>query len=192
MPLTRIAPVVALMAAACTGEVVRPPAEQVATWVPMQAEFRTVAAGVESRGRFLRHRNGSTRRETLARDATPAFVTIENRATAEFHAFSAGTWTTQPLVVRRPGPPPASEFASATPHPARVEGYLVVRATTLLGSSMLRAPALNYFALVEEHPDPPLRIEFLAVTEDMPADALFAPPAGATVARLPWAHTISR
>jgi len=78
------------------------------------------------------------------------------------------------------------------PQPARVAGYRVVRADTVLGSTMLRAPALNYFALVEEHPYPPLRIEVTSVTDDEPAEAQFAPPAGARIARLPWPHTIGR
>lgn len=180
------------IAGACAGDVPRQADEQTTAWVPFQAEFRAFAGGGESRGRFMRHRDGSTRRETFGRDGVPAFVTIENVSTSEFHSFSAGSWTSQPLAASRREPPTGSTFSSATPQADRIAGYRVVRADTALGSVMLRAPALNYVALVEEHPDPPLRIEFLSVSEDAPAERLFEPPPGATVARLPWPHDAGR
>ena len=180
------------IAGACAGDLLRQPNEQTTAWVPFQAEFRAVAGGVASRGRFMRHRDGSTRREAFGRDGVPAFVTIVNVHTSEFHSFSAGSWTSQPLAASRREPPTGSAFPSATPQADRVAGYRVVRADTVLGSVMFRAPALNYFALVEEHPDPPLRIEFLSVSEDAPAERLFEPPAGVTVARLPWSYDARR
>lgn len=183
-----VALIAAGIAGACAGDLPRQAQAEAAAWVPFQAEFRAVGAGVESRGRFMRHRDGSTRRETFGPDQRPAFVTIENLGTSEFHSFSAGNWTTQPLAARRPVPPASSAFPNAMPQQDRVAGYRVVRADTVLGSVMLRAPVLNYFALVEEHPDPPLRIEYLSVREEAPAEVLFAPPAGAVVARLPWPH----
>ncbi len=180
------------MAAACAWDLPLQAPPDAAAWVPFRAEFRAVGAGVMSLGRVMRHRDGSMRRETLGPDQAPVFVTIENRATSVFYSFSAGTWTSQALVVHQPAPPVAAEFPNAMPQPARVAGYRVVRADTALGSTMLRAPALNYFALVEEHPYPPLRIEFLSVTEDEPSEAYFAPPPGASVSRLPWPHAIGR
>jgi hypothetical protein len=190
--MARMAPVAALAAVACTADVLRPSLSDTTAWVPFQGEFRAVAGGVESRGRFMRHSDGSTRRETFARDQVPAFVTIVNVRTSEFHSFSAGGWTSQPLAAGRREPPTGSAFPNAMPQADRVAGYRVVRADTALGSVMLRAPVLNYFALVEDHPDPPLRLEFLSVTEDVPAGTVFEPPAGAPVARLPWPHDAGR
>lgn len=187
-----IALIAAGIAGACAGDLPRLKSERTTAWVPFQAEFRVVAAGVESRGRFMRRRDGSMRRETLGRGGAPVFVTIENVSTSEFHSFSVGSWTSQPLAASRREPPTGSAFPNAMPQADRIAGYRVVRADTALGSIMLRAPVLNYLALVEEHPDPPLRLEFLSVAEDVPADSLFEPPAGATVARLPWPHEAAR
>lgn len=187
-----IALIAAGIAGACAGDLPRLKSERVTAWVPFQAEFRVVAAGVESRGRFMRRRDGSTRRETLGRGGAPVFVTIENVSTSEFHSFSAGSWMSQPLAASRREPPTGSAFPNAMPQADRIAGYRVVRADTALGSVMLRAPALNYVALVEEHPDPPVRIEFLTVSEGVLAESLFEVPPGATVARLPWPHEATR
>jgi hypothetical protein len=159
-------------------------------WVPFRAEFRSVGAGSDRRGRFYRRRDGSVRRETFGADGTADFVTIENYSTRRFYSFSAGSWTSQPLTVapHRAKPLGPGDFPNATPLAAPVAGYRVVRADTLLGAMILRAPSLNYFALTEEHPDPPLRVEYDSVVEGDLADALFAPPPGAVIADMPWPH----
>jgi len=181
----------ALLLAACgAGD----PADTVlpgVAWVSFHGEFRSVSGTNETRGRFYRHRDGSTRRETLEAGGTPAFITIEHRSAARFYSFSGGVWTSQPL--ERPArvmlPPTGADFPSAVPQPGRIAGYRVVRADTALGTVMLRAPALNYFALVEEHPYPALRVEFVSVVEGPVDGALFAPPRGTAVGELPWPYT---
>ena len=168
------------------------PGEAIArtAWVPFRAEFRSIGGGSDRRGRFYRRRDGSIRRETFGADGTAEFVTIENRATRRFYSFSGASWTSQPLTLapHRAKPPGPDDYSSATPHAATVAGYRVVRADTLLGAMMLRAPSLNYFALAEEHPDPWLRVEYESVVEGDVADALFAPPPDAVIADMPWPH----
>ena len=70
-----------------------------------------------------------------------------------------------------------------------VRGYRVVGAYTVLGTLMLRAPALDYFPLVEEHPHPALRIEFGSIVEEPIRDEIFAPLPVVEVATLPWPYT---
>ena len=86
-------------------------------------------------------------------------------------------------------PPTGADFPNATPQADRVEGYRVVGAYTVLGTLMLRAPALDYFPLVEEHPHPALRIEFTSIVEEPIRDKVFSPPPGVEVAMLPWPYT---
>jgi len=159
-------------------------------WVPFRAEFRSIGGGSDRRGCFYRRRDGSIRRETFGADGTADFVTIENRATRRFYSFSAGSWTSHPLTLapHRAQPQGPGDYPSATPVAGTLVGYRVVRADTLLGAMMLRAPSLNYFALAEEHPDPPLRIEYQSVLEGDVADALFAPPPDAVLSEMPWPH----
>jgi len=127
----------------------------------------------------------------LRADGAAEFITIENLPGSRFYAFSAGSWTVQPLKLsaRRLVPPPAADFPNATPQGERVAGYRVVGAYTPLGTLMLRAPALDYFPLVEDHPHPVLRVEFVSVIEEPVGDALFVPPSDAQVATLPWPYT---
>jgi hypothetical protein len=174
--------------AACGAE--RPVETPVAApeWAPFQAEVRTVTAAADTRGRFVRRRDGSVRRETLGPDAAPAFITIENRATRRFYSFGGGTWTAQPLAPGTSRPARASDFPDAAPASPR-DGLRVVRVVTPTGAALLRAPDLDFFPLVEEHPDPPLRIECRVTSRDEPPAPLFEPPAGAPIAMLPWAHT---
>ena len=187
--MRRGAAIAALLLAGC-GEPAQPVLPGV-SWVPFQGEFRSVSGTNETRGRFFRHRDGSTRRETLEAGGTPAFITIENRPLARFFAFSGGSWTAQPLerAARATLPPTGADFPGAVPQPGRIAGYRVVRADTALGSVMLRAPALNYVALAEDHPYPALRVEFLSVVEGPVDAALFEPPRGAAVGELPWPYT---
>ncbi len=168
-----------------------PSVEPDIAWRAFRGEFRSVSNGVETKGRYWRHRDGSARRETLTADGKTEFVTIENLGASQFYSFSAGSWTAQPLKVpaRRRVPPTGADFPNATPHAERVAGYRVVGAYTALGTRMLRAPSLDYFPLVEDHPHPALRVEFLTVTEEPIADAVFLPPAGVEVATLPWPYT---
>jgi hypothetical protein len=86
-------------------------------------------------------------------------------------------------------PPTGADFPNAMPQADRIAGYRVVGAYTVLGTLMLRAPALDYFPLVEEHPHPALRLEFTSVVEEPISDALFSPPPEAEVATLPWPYT---
>ncbi len=139
-------------------------------------------------GPIFRRGDGSVRRETLAADGSPVFVTIENRATARFYSFSGGSWTAQPLALEHTAPPAAAEFSNLTPERGTRGGFKLVRVVAPTGAVILRAPALNYFGLVEEHADPPLRIEFHAVRQEEPPSALFEPPPGVSVAQLPWPH----
>jgi hypothetical protein len=178
-----------VISTACGAE--RPAArpEAAAAWAAFQAEFRAVGGGAETRGRFSRRSDGSVRRETLGPDAAPAFITIENRASLRFYSFSGGTWTAQPLAQATSRPARASDFPGADPTPLPHDGRRVVRVVTPTGAVQLRAPGLDFFAVVEEHPDPPLRVEYRVVSRDDPPAALFEPPAGVPVASLPWAHT---
>ena len=52
----------------------------------------------------------------------------------------------------------------------------------------LRAPELDNYPLLEEHPFPPLRIVYVTVTRKDPLDALFEPPPGSQVDDLPWEY----
>jgi hypothetical protein len=186
---TRIGAFAALLAlAACAPSAISEPD---VAWRAFRGEFRSVSDGVETRGRYWRHRDGSVRKETLGPDGQAAFITIENLSASRFYSFSAGSWTAQPLRVpaRRMFPPTGADFPNATPHAGRVAGYRVVGAYTVLGTLMLRAPSLDYFPLVEDHPHPALRVEFLSVTEEPIAEAVFSPPPGVEAATLPWAYT---
>ncbi len=160
-------------------------------WRAFRGEFRSTSGGVATRGRFFRHRDGSTRRETLAPDSEAEFITIVNIGQSRFYSYSAGSWSAQPLKlpVRLTFPPTGSDFPNATPQADRVAGYRVVGAYTVLGTLLLRAPALDYFPLVEEHPHPALRIEFGSVVEGPIPDEIFSPPPGVEVATLPWPYT---
>ena len=177
-----------LAVAACAPSTTVEPA---VAWRSFRGEFRSVSGGVETTGRYYRHRNGSARRETLGTAGTPEFITIENLSASRFYAFSAGSWTEQPLKLpaTRATPPSGAAFPNATPQTERVAGYRVVGAYTVLGTLMLRAPALDYFPLVEDHPHPALRVEFVSIVEEPVGDALFLPPSDARVATLPWPYT---
>ena len=159
-------------------------------WATFRAEFTSTGGTTETRGRFYRRRDGSIRKETLGADGAAEFVTIQNRPSMRFYSFSDGSWSSQPLqlATRLTMPPTGADFPSAMPQPERVVGYRVVRTDTALGTVLLRAPALNYFPLVEDHPFPSLRVEFVSVTEGDVDAALFEPPAGAPVASLPWPY----
>jgi hypothetical protein len=180
----------ALVATGCGRErPVAPPPEVATAWVAFQAEFRAVGGGTETRGRFFRRHDGSVRRETAGTDARPAFITIENRAALRFYSLSGGTWTVQPLAPGTSRPAHASDFPDAASQAVVHDGLRVVRIVTPTGAVLLRAPDLDFFAVVEEHPDPPLRVEYRVVSRDDPPPALFEPPAGVPVGSLPWAHT---
>ena len=160
-------------------------------WRAFRGEFRSTSGGVETRGRFFRHRDGSTRRETLAANGDVEFITIVNIGQSRFYSYSAGSWSAQPLKlpVRHIFPPTGADFPNATPQADRIAGYRVVGAYTVLGTLMLRAPALDYFPLVEEHPHPALRIEFGSIVEEPIRDEIFSPLPGVEVATLPWPYT---
>jgi hypothetical protein len=179
-----------LAIAACGTDSTRPALPGV-EWVPFSARFTSVSGSVESQGRFFRHRDGSTRRDTLAADGTPAFVTIENRRASRFYSFSSGSWTAQPMRLPpwRLLPPTGADFPSAMPLPDAIAGYRVVRADTALGTVMHRAPALNYFPLAEDHPYPVLHVTFADVVRGDVDATVFAPPSGAAVAELPWEYS---
>ena len=157
-------------------------------WVPFAAEFRSVSGGSETRGRAFRRRDGSFRKETLDVVGVPAFITIENRATKRFYSFSAGGWTAQPWPRTPPPPPGRDRYPNAAPLADRVAGLRVVRWDTGIGVMTLRAPELDYFPLVEEHPYPPLRIRYVSVTRADQPDALFEPPAGSRIDEMPWPY----
>jgi hypothetical protein len=168
-----------------------PSVEPDVAWRAFRGEFRSVSNGVETKGRYWRHRDGSARRETLGADGKAEFITIESLSASQFYSFSAGSWTAQPLRLpaTRTLPPTGTAFPNATPQTERVAGYRVVGAYTVLGTLMLRAPALDYFPLVEDHPHPALRVEFVSIVEEPVGDTLFLPPPGAEVATLPWPYT---
>jgi hypothetical protein len=157
-------------------------------WVPFEGEFRAVSGGSETRGRVFRRRDGSFRKETLDLVGVPAFITIENRARKRFYSYSAGGWTSQPWTRTPPPPPGRERYRNASPQADRVAGLRVVRWDTGLGVMTLLAPELDYYPLVEEHPHPPLRIRYTAVTRADPADSLFEPPPGSRVDDVPWQY----
>jgi hypothetical protein len=181
------------MALALVGCVPSTVSEPDVAWRAFRGEFTSTTGGIETRGRYFRHRDGSVRREVLRADGGAEFITIENVAAARFYSFSGGSWTAQPLRIaaRRMLPPTGADFPNASPQTERVAGYRVVSAYTVLGTLMLRAPALDYFPLVEDHPHPALRVAFVSVVEEPLADDLFVPPAGTAVAELPWIHTLN-
>lgn len=184
---------IALLAVGCGGAT--PPAPEthpLEVWTPFRGEFRSVAGSTESRGRVFRRRDGSLRRETLDASGAPAFVTIENRADVRFYSYSAGRWSSQPWTRTPPAKPTPASFPTAEPQADRVAGHRVVLVYNNLGARIMRAPDLDYAALLEEHPHPPLRVEFLSVEPGPQPDALFAPPPGVVVDRLPWPHTGAR
>jgi hypothetical protein len=158
------------------------------TWVPFEGEFRSVAAGVESRGRVFRRRDGSFRKETLDAVGVPSFVTIENRAQKRFYSFSSGSWTAQPWSRTPTAPPGRDRYPNAAIEADRVAGLRVVRWVSGFGVTTLRAPELDYYPLVEEHGYPPLRIEHVRVVRADPPDGMFEPPAGSRVDELPWQY----
>ena len=164
-------------------------ASGVSDWVAFEGEFRSIAGGTETRGRVYRRRDGSFRKETHDVVGVPAFITIENRVKKAFYSYSGGSWTAQPWRRTPPGPPAASRFPNATPQAERVAGLRVVRWDTGWGVMTLRAPELDYYPLLEEHPFPPLRIQYVAVTRKDPPDPLFEPPPGSQVDDLPWEYT---
>ena len=106
-----------LAAAACAPSTISEPA---VAWRAFSGEFRSVSGRVETTGRYYRHRNGSARRETLGAAGTPEFITIENLSASRFYAFSAGSWTEQPLKLpaTRTLPPTGTAFPNATPRPS--------------------------------------------------------------------------
>ena len=157
-------------------------------WAPFEGEFVSVAGTVETRGRVFRRRDGSFRKETLDLIGVPAFITIENRAAKRFYSFSAGGWTAQPWPRTAPPPPGRDRYPNAAPQADRVAGLRVIRWDTGIGVMTLRAPELDYFPLVEEHPYPPLRIRYVAITRVDPPDALFEPPAGSRIDEVPWQY----
>jgi hypothetical protein len=157
-------------------------------WVPFAGEFRAVSGGSEARGRVFRRRDGSFRKETLDLVGVPSFITIENRARKRFYSYSAGGWTSQPWPRTPPPPPGRERYLTAGPQADRVAGLRVVRWDTGLGVMTLLAPELDYYPLVEEHPHPPLRIRYTAITRADPADSLFEPPPGSRVDEVPWPY----
>lgn len=167
-----------------------PPAPRPAVtgWTAFRAEIRTTAGGVERGGRFYRRADGSTRRETLGPDDSPAFITIENRAARRFYSLGGGVWSAQPLEPGAVRPPRAADFPDATPERAAHEGLAIVKTITPAGAALRRAPALDFVPVVEEHSDPPLRVELTGIRREDPAPALFEPPPGARVVNLPWSH----
>jgi hypothetical protein len=164
-------------------------ASEVSDWVSFEGEFRSVSGGSETRGRVYRRRDGSFRKETLDLVGVPAFITIENRLEKAFYSYSGGGWTAQQWRRTPQLRPDRSHFPNAAPEADRVAGLRVVRWDSGWGVRTLRAPELDYFPLVEEHPHPPLRIHFVSVVRTDPADALFQPPPGSQVDDLPWEYT---
>lgn len=160
----------------------------VGPWVPFEGEFRAVAAGAETRGRVFRRRDGSFRKETLDLVGVPAFITIENRARKQFYSFSSGGWTAQPWQ-RTPSPPPGRDrYPNAVVEADRIAGLRVIRWVSGVGVTTLRAPELDYYPVVEEHPHPPLTIRYVSVTRGDQPDTLFEPPAGSRVDEVPWQY----
>lgn len=166
-----------------------PPASAaVGDWAPFEGEFRSVSGGTESRGRVFRRRDGSFRKETLDLVGVPAFITIENRAERRFYSYSAGGWTSQPWTRPATPRPDATRYPNAMPETDRVAGLRVVRWVSGYGVTTLRAPELDYYPLAEDHPFPPLRIQFVSIVRGDPPEALFEPPAGSRVDALPWGY----
>lgn len=172
---------------ACSAPAPAPP-PAVARWTAFRADLRTMAGGVERRGRFYRRADGSTRRETLGPDGSPAFITIENRAAGRFYSLGGGVWSAQPLEPGAVRPPRTADFPDATPERAAHEGLAVVKVITPAGAVLRRAPALDFVPVVEEHSDPPLRVELTGIRREDPPSTLFEPPPGVRVESLPWKH----
>ena len=180
--------IAALAAAGCGAAPRTSAASGVGDWVAFEGEFRSVSAGTETRGRVHRRRDGSFRKETLDVVGVPAFITIENRVKKAFYSYSGGGWTAQPWRGAPATRPDASRYPNAVPQAERVAGLRVVRWDTAWGVMTLRAPELDYYPLLEEHPFPPLRIVYVTVTRTDPPDALFEPPPGSQVDDLPWEY----
>ena len=161
-------------------------------WVPFRAGFRQLRNGeLEAAGRYARHHDGSTLRETSSPAGDTRFITIVNVPEGRFYSFAGGTWTVQPLILRRarhlPDRRADSQLVGVV---ERVGGLRLVRETTATGAVLLRAPALDFFPVIEQHPEPPMRRELFDIVVE-PVDASwFFPPAGARVDRLPWPYVI--
>ncbi len=168
------------------------PVSAIDAWVPFQAEFRQVREGqVEAVGRYMRGRDGSARRETMAPDGGQRFITIVNVWAGRFYSFAGGTWTAQTLILRGVRTPRDTDAGARLVRVTdRVNGLHLVRETTPAGSVMLRAPALDLFAVLEQHPYPAMRREHFNIVIAPVSESLFAPPPGAAVADLPWPHVM--
>ncbi len=163
------------------------PAVHVQGWVEFRAGFRQIRDGrVEATGAFYRGRDGSTRRETREPDGTLRFVAIENIAENRYYGYSSGSWSAQPLRLLEPRTPPGPR-PDLLPVTQRVEGLELRRELTPSGAVLLRAPALDLFALVEHYPDPPMSREHHDIVIGPVDPVLFHPPAG-PVDELPWPY----
>ena len=180
--------IAALAAAGCGAAPPTSAASGAGDWVAFEGEFRSVSGATETRGRVYRRRDGSFRKETLDMVGVPAFITVENRVKKAFYSYSGGSWTAQPWRGAPPPRPDASRYPNAAPQAERVAGVRVVRWDTAWGVLTLRAPELDYYPLLEEHPYPALRIRYVSVTRRDPADSLFEPPPGSQVDDLPWEY----
>ncbi|HEY8535323.1 MAG TPA: hypothetical protein VIL25_02705 [Vicinamibacterales bacterium] len=163
------------------------PAATVQGWVEFRAAYRQVRDGrVEAVGVFHRGRDGSTRRETRDPDGTLRFVAIENIAENRYYGYAGGAWSAQPLRLLAPRVPPGPR-PDLLPVSERVEGLELQRELTPEGAVLLRAPALNFFPVVEYYSDPPMSREHHDIVIGPVDPALFRPPA-VPVDELPWPY----
>jgi hypothetical protein len=165
-------------------------------WVPFSADVAiTEPDGSVSTGRFFRASDGSTREE--GRGADYAGIAIHNIPRAIYYEFTQGatdkrnggrgSWTARPMQLPARGWKPErfhEDTPGLTPISETVEGLTVYREERPDGTVLLRAPALNFFALVSE--GGPLRRKrvYSNIEFGEPPRDLFEPPPGAHIIQL--------
>ena len=156
---------------------------QPATWVAFQATLERNGVPV---GRFLRDAQGSTRLELDAPDEHGRLVMIQNVPQAKYYVFRPGAgWTVQPMVLPTGGyrPLPVRRLDAGQPV-SETEAGLTVFEQARLDRRERRAPALNFFAVVQESADGLTIERYRSIQMTAPPASAFVPPAGVSLTEL--------
>lgn len=165
-------------------------------WVPFSADVAvTMPDGALGTGRFFRASNGSTREEGGGPDHFG--IAIHNIPRALYYEFNQGatdrrnagrgTWTARPMQLPARGWKPQrfhEGIPGLTRSPETIEGLMVYREELSDGTTLLRAPALNFFPLITSGGPLGRKRIYSNLQFGEPPQDLFEPPAGAVVIRL--------